>query len=78
MKSTVKVTATSAIELTKAQVKKIVAAVEKKYKNSTVELEQVIDPSMIAGIKLKVGSEEIDATVYHKLEQLHAELKQNL
>ena len=78
MKSTLKVTVTSAIELNMTQVKKIVDAVEKKHKGSTVELKQVVDPSVIAGVKLTVGSEEIDATAYAKLEKLHLQLKQSL
>lgn len=78
MKSTLKVTVTSAVELTNTQVKKIVDAVEKKYKETNVDLKQVIDPSIIAGVKLTIGSEEIDATISSKLEQLHEQLKQSL
>ncbi len=78
MKSTLKVTVTSAVELTKSQVKKITDAVEKKHKESKVELKQVIDPSIIAGVKLTVGSEEIDGTAYSKLEKLHLQIKQSL
>lgn len=77
MKPTLKVTATSAVELTKKQVDSIVKAVEKKQK-SAVEFKQVVDPAVIAGIKLTVGSEEIDATVYTKLEKLHAQLRDNI
>ena len=78
MKSTLKVTVTSAIKLTPVQVKKITDAVEKKHTESKVELKQVVDPSIIAGIKITVGSEEIDATVYTKLEQIHLQIKQSL
>jgi ATP synthase F1 delta subunit len=78
MKSTLKVTVTSAVELTKTQVKKITDAVEKKHKESKVELKQVVDSSIIAGLKVTVGSEEIDATAYSKLEKLHLQIKQSL
>lgn len=78
MKSILKVTVTSAVALTSSQVKKITDAVEKKHKESTVELKQVVDPSVIAGLKITVGSEEIDATVYSKLEKLHLQIKQSL
>lgn len=78
MKSLLKVTVTSAVELTNTQVKKIVEEIEKKHSGSTVELKQVVDPSVIAGIKLTVGSQEMDATVYSKLEKLHVQLKQSL
>lgn len=78
MKAILKVTVTSAIKLTSTQVKKITDAVEKKYKENAVELKQVVDPSVIAGIKITVGSEEIDATTYSKLEKLHMQIKQSL
>ncbi len=78
MKSTLKVTATSAIELTEKQVKKIVDGVEKKYTQNQVELKQVVNPSVIAGVKLTIGSEEIDATASTRLAKLHQELKENL
>lgn len=78
MKSLLKVTVTSAVALTNAQVKKIVETIEKKHTGSTVELKQVVDPAVIAGIKITVGSEEIDATVYSKLEKLHVQLKQSV
>lgn len=78
MKSILKVTVTSAVALTSSQVKKITDAVEKKHKESTVELKQVVDPSVIAGLKITVGSEEIDATAYSKLEKLHLQIKQSL
>lgn len=78
MKSILKVTVTSTIELTEKQVKRIVDAVEKKYSAKEVELKQVVTPSVIAGIKLTIGSQEIDATAQTKLAQLHQELKENL
>jgi len=78
MKPTLKVTITSAVELTSSQVKKITDAVEKKHKESSVEFKQVIDPAVIAGLKVTIGSNEIDATAYSKLEELHLQIKQSL
>ena len=77
MKSTLKITATTAIKLTKKQADSIVKAVEKKHSRK-IELKQVVDPSVIAGIKLMIGSEEIDATTYTKLEKLHTQLRENI
>jgi F-type H+-transporting ATPase subunit delta len=74
MKPTLKVTVTTAIELTKKQVNSILKAVEK---NNIIELKQVVDPSVIGGIKITVGAEEIDATIYTKLEKLHNQLRKN-
>ena len=78
MKPILKITVTTAIELTKKQADLIVAAVEKKNKDSVIELKQVVNPSVIAGIKLKVGAQEIDATTYTKLEKLHTQLRKNI
>ncbi len=78
MKSILKVTVTTAIELTKSQSDLIAKTLEKKYKDRNIELIQVIDSSVIAGIKITIGSEEIDATVSSKLEKLHTQLRENI
>lgn len=78
MKSTLKVTVATSIELTEKQVKKIVDAIEKKYTQNKVELKQVVSPTVIAGVKLTVGSQEIDSTAQTRLAKLHQELKENL
>lgn len=78
MKATLKVTATTAIELTKKQIDLITKAVEKKHEDQKVELINIIDPSIIAGIKITVGSEQIDASVYSKLEKLRTQLRANI
>ena len=78
MKSILKVTVTTAIELTKSQADLIAKTLEKKYKDRNIELIQVIDSSVIAGIKITIGSEEIDATVSSKLEKLHTQLRENI
>jgi len=78
MKSTLIVTTTSAVALTPQQVKKITQAVENKNKGRKIELKQIIDLSVIGGLKITVGSQEIDATVYTKLEKLHLQLKSSL
>ncbi len=75
MKQTTKVTVTTAIKLTKKQTSLIKKTLEKKY--SAIELKEVVDKSVIGGIKLTVGSQEIDATIYTKLEKLHHQLKVN-
>lgn len=73
-----KVDVTTAIKLTDKQVNLIVKAVEKKYKNREAEIIQVVDPSIISGIKIKIGSEEIDSTAYTKLENLRAQLRESV
>ncbi len=78
MKPILKVTATTAVELTKKQASSIVSAVQKNHKENTVRLKEIIDSKVIAGIKLTVGTEEIDATIYTKLEKLHIQLRKNI
>lgn len=42
----------------------------------TVQLKQVIDPSLIGGVKLRIGDQIIDGTVAKKLEMLKTQLLQ--
>jgi F-type H+-transporting ATPase subunit delta len=72
----VAVTVTAAQELTSEQKKKITAAVEKKY--GKIELTEVIDPAVVAGLKVHVGSIEYDATAGGKLAQLRQELMERI
>ena len=75
MKQITKVTVTTAVKLTKKQVSLISKTLEKKYQN--IELKEVVNPLVIGGVKLTVGSQEINATVNSKLEKLHHQLKTN-
>lgn len=66
-------TITTAVALTDKQLKTIVDAVTKKYGKS-YEFKQVVDPQVIGGIRLTIGSSQLDATVSHKLQQLQNQL----
>lgn len=70
------VTVTTAIELTDAQRKQITAAVETRL--GAVTINEVIDPSIIGGIKIIAGSKELDASVKGRLEKLKLQLIQTL
>lgn len=72
------VTATTAVPLTKAQQQTITAAVEKKHAATSVKLVQVVDPSVIGGIRLTVGSLDFDATVKNKLASIKYQLKEKV
>lgn len=78
MKSTIKVTATTAVALTQKQADRITTKIQESNKGSNIELKQVINPALIAGIKITIGSEEFDASVYTKLEKIHTQLKKSL
>jgi F-type H+-transporting ATPase subunit delta len=64
---------TSAFELTDAQVKDLVATLEKKFGrklNPTVK----VDNSLIGGVRVAVGDEVLDTSVRAKLQKMHAAL----
>lgn len=70
------VTATTAVALTKKQQQTILEAIEKKHAGARVELREVVDPSVLGGIRLTIGSLDFDATVKTKLGQLKYQLKE--
>jgi len=64
---------TSAFELTDAQVKDLVATLEKKFGrklNPTVN----VDKSLIGGVRVAVGDEVLDTSVRAKLQQMYVAL----
>lgn len=63
----------SAFEMTDAQVRELVATLEKKFGrklNPTV----TVDPSLIGGVRVKVGDEVLDTSVRAKLQQMYTAL----
>lgn len=67
------VTITTAVTLTAKQTETLTAALEKKY-GQPVTLTKIIDPQVLGGIKLMIGSTQYDATVAYKLSQLEHQL----
>lgn len=63
---------TTVVELTAAQRKTLLAALEAKY--GAVKLVEIIDPSVLGGIKLLVASTEIDATIQGKVLRLKEQI----
>lgn len=64
---------TSAFEMTDAQVKDLVATLEKKFNrklNPTVK----VDNSLIGGVRVAVGDEVLDTSVRAKLQKMHVSL----
>ena len=64
---------TSAFELTDAQVKDLVATLEKKFGrklNPTVK----VDSALIGGVRVAVGDEVLDTSVRAKLQKMHVAL----
>lgn len=66
----------TAVPLTVDQRKKIRDAISNKF--GTLETEEVVDPSVIGGIKIRIGSNEFDGTLLSKIEKLRVQLKQQI
>lgn len=63
---------TTAVPLTKDLEKKVLAKV-KELTNKTVELESIVDESIIGGFILRVGDQQFDASISNKLNKLKRE-----
>ena len=61
---------TSAQKLTDEQTSNLISYLETKL-NKTVHLESYIDPTLIGGFIVKIGSQMIDASISNQLKQMH-------
>lgn len=68
---------TSAIALTQDQKDKIVTLL-KKDGNSTIDLQEIVNPDIIGGIILRVGDKQIDESIKRKLNNLELQFDSNL
>lgn len=64
---------TTVVPLTQKQVSTLKTALQQKY--PAVVLREVIDPTVLGGIRVTIGSREIDATLEHKLRQVRLALE---
>jgi F-type H+-transporting ATPase subunit delta len=64
---------TSAFEMTEAQVKDLIASLEKKF-GRKLNPSVTVDNSLIGGVRVVVGDEVLDTSVRAKLQELHAAL----
>jgi F-type H+-transporting ATPase subunit delta len=63
----------SAFEMSDAQVKDVVAALEKKF-GRKLNPSVVVDKSLIGGVRVVVGDEVLDSSVRAKLQKMHVAL----
>lgn len=63
-----KVTITTAVKLSPAQLKKIVSAIESKYGAS--EVEAVVDTSILGGVIVTIGSRQFDNSYRNRVRTL--------
>jgi F-type H+-transporting ATPase subunit delta len=68
---------TSAIPLSKEQREKVIALLKEKNNSETIDLAEVVDPTIIGGMILKVGDKQIDESIKRKLINLEMEFNNN-
>ncbi len=71
----IKATVTSTIQLTESQVEAIKVKLEANT-NSKIELETIIDTSIIAGLIIRVGDKVVDASIQGKMQTLKKQLSE--
>jgi len=67
---------TSATELTSAQLEKIEKAVTKKY-GKNVQFRTAVNPSLIGGLTITLGSRQLDGSLKYKLSLLQKAVDEN-
>lgn len=65
---------TTAVPISAAQRQKLVKSLEKKFSGQEIKLEEIVNESIVGGLKLTVGSREIDASIASQLTQLKEQL----
>ncbi len=68
-----KVTITTAVKLSAAQLNKLSAAIEKKY-GKVAKIEAVVDPSILGGIIVTVDSHQFDNSYRNRIEELKQQI----
>lgn len=63
---------TSAFDLADSTKQALKALVEQATDAKKIELEEMVDPSVLGGVKLALPGRELDATIARKLSQLRA------
>ncbi len=69
----IKAIVTTAINLSAKQRDSLKEGLEKALKDK-VTLEETVDPQIVGGLRLRVGSQEFDGTVVSKLSQVRQHL----
>jgi F-type H+-transporting ATPase subunit delta len=63
---------TTAVPLSESQLKKLSAALKKK--DAHLEIEEVVDASVVGGLVVRIGSQEFDGSLRNKLQQLQKQV----
>ncbi len=68
---------TTAAKLTTEQKSKLERGLEKRFGGEYL-IKEVIDPSLIGGLSIRINDQEFDGTIKTKLQKLHQQIKNNL
>jgi len=71
-------TVTSAQPLSKEQISSVSAILNASKESEGVDLVEIVDPSIIGGMILRVGDKQIDESIKRKLTNLEMEFEKNL
>lgn len=69
---------TSAVALSKEQKDGVISILKSTNNTETVDLKEVIDPSIIGGMIIRVGDKQVDESIKRKLTNLEMEFEDNL
>jgi F-type H+-transporting ATPase subunit delta len=58
---------TSAVDLDEGQRQRLANALQRIY-GKTIQLQMVVDPKVVGGVRVQIGDEVVDGTVLRKLE----------
>lgn len=72
--STMNVTVATAVELSKSQLEALSTQLKKKY-GAGIKIQTKVDSSLIGGIKVTAGSQQLDGSIQHKLAVIKQQLK---
>jgi F-type H+-transporting ATPase subunit delta len=76
-RGTAKAVLVSAKELSQEEINEVNKVTAEIVGKQSLEIETVIDPSVIGGVKLKIGNRIFDGTIKSKLERIERELISN-
>ena len=69
---------TSAIPLSSDQKDQVIAIVKSSYNTDVVDLNEIVDPTIIGGMIVRVGDKQVDESIKRKLKNLEMEFDNNL
>ena len=67
----------SAVPLTEEARKQVTRMASERHPGQTIQLKETVDPALIGGLVLRVGDEQVDASVSRRLNDLRRKFSEN-